>query len=261
MAKFTAGAGALDDLFTEGGGGGEGYDFAKMPIKVRINSLDNIIKYRAYGIYKEVDTFVAENPSTYNAKGFPQSNLTPWDKASEHYSQEAFDAEKKGATEKQVKDLRDMAYKFRGKERYLVGAIDLKTGAPVVLDLSRNQAQAVVTILKKNEKKLDKKAFEIEKSGTGTNTVVSTSPLDLDDLSGKELEAFEKAAEIGIDAEKMYGALYEADEKTQIDLLKDAKFDISLIGLEASERPSAHSEDPFAPGGGPIEISDEDLPF
>lgn len=256
MAKFTAGAGAMEDLFTEGGGGG--YDFAKMPVRVRITSLDNIIKYRAYGIYKEVDTFVAENPSTYNAKGFPQSNLTPWDKASEYYSNEAFRAEEKGATEKQVKDLRDMAYKFRGKERYLVGAVDLKTGEPVIIDLSRNQAQGVVTVLKKNEKKLDKKAFELEKSGTGTNTVVTTSPLDLDDLSAKELEAFEKAASVEIKLEEMYSALYEADEKTQIDLLKDAKFDVSLIGLDAKEAPS---NDEFSPGGNPVELDDDDLPF
>lgn len=253
MAKFTAGAGAMDDLFTEGGGNSEGYDFAKMPIKVRVTSLNNIIKYRAYGIYKEVDTFVAENPSQYNAKGFPQSNLTPWDKASEYYSNEAFAVEKRGGTEKEVKDLRDMAYKFRGKERYLIGAVDLKTGAPVVLDLSRNQAQGVVTILKKNEKKLDKKAFEIEKSGSGTSTVVSTSPLDLDDLTAKEMEAFEKAAEVEIDLEKMYGALYEADEKTQISLLTDAKFDVSLIGVTDD----APAEESAFPGG----VAEEDLPF
>lgn len=256
MAKFTTGDNAIDDLLKDNSGGSDAYGFAKYPIKVRFLSVkDQLMKYRAYGAYNEVDTFVADNPSVYNAKGYPQKNLTPWDIVSEAYSQRAFDAEEAGASKDEVKELRDLAYKYRGKERYMFGAIDLATGEPVLIDLTKNQAQIVYTAVKKAEAKLGKKAFEIEKTGSGKNTVVTCTALDLDDLTEKEAEAFEKAASAEISASEMYEALYEADAKEQIELLKQTKIDPAEFGLTV---PEEQGEEKPSEG---LEINDEDLPF
>jgi hypothetical protein len=125
------------------------------------------------------------------------------------------------------------AGKYRAKERYAFGFIDLETGEPIIVDLSRKQAQGVHAVITKYEKKLGKLAFELSKNGSSTSTVVSLSPvIDMDDdLTDKERENFAKQDEKMFDMTLFDGLLYEADEKQQIENLVAAGFDITLIGL------------------------------
>lgn len=252
MAKYQGGADALDALETEKGGSGIEFYSLKSgtSVKVRALGLRDMIRFRSYGIYKKVNSFVAEEPSTYSDKDYPKSNLTPWDKAFEYYSNLAFEEK----NEKVQKELRQEGRKYLGKDRYALGFVNLETGMPIIIDFSKKQARTVHGAMKKNEKKLDKKAFEIEKSGSGTDTVVSATPLDLDDLNEKEAKHF--AAQDGkeFDMELFDDVLYVADEQEQVELLAEGGFDVSLIGYSVGE------------GGAPApdkvgDIEDDDLPF
>lgn len=252
MAKYTGGADALEALETEKGGDMEFYSLRSgSSVKVRVMGLRDMIRFRSYGIYKLINSFVAENPSKYSDKDFPKSDFTPWDLAFNHYSDLAFEEE----NEKVQKELRAEGRKYIGKDRYALGFINLETGLPIIIDFSKKQAKSVHSVFKKNEKKLGTKAFEIEKSGSGTDTVVTATSLDMDDLSDKERKNFDKYEGKEFDMNLFDDILYVADEKEQVELLTQAGFDVSLIGysVEGDEGPpeGAKKED----------ISDDDLPF
>lgn len=91
MTKYTSGADALNALnaTNEGGGGGNSAEFASFKTgtvyKVRVMSAFDLIRFFSYGIYKKVNSFSAANPSTLNKNGFPESNLTSWDRAWKYY--------------------------------------------------------------------------------------------------------------------------------------------------------------------------------
>jgi hypothetical protein len=237
MAQFQSGADALNSLnaVNEGGNANKA-EFASFKTgtsyKVRILGTADLIRFYSYGIFKKVNSFVAKNPSTLNPKGFPVENLTPWDKAWKYYQDLAFAARDNGDT-KSEEDHRNNAYQYKAKERYALGFIDLATGEPIIVDLSKKQAQTVHAVIKKNEKKLGKVAFELSKSGQGQQTTVMLSLLfDLDDdLTEKERSNFEKYDGKEFDMALFDGLLYEADEKEMTENLVAAGFDISLIGL------------------------------
>lgn len=222
---------------TNEGGASNAAEFASFKsgttYKVRVLGAADLIQFHSYGIFKRVNSFSAKNPSKKNAKGFPVENLTPWDKAAEYYQKLSFAARDAG-DEKKARELSDQAYIYRAKQRFALGFIDLATGKPIIVDLSKKQAQAVHAVIKKNEKKLDKKAFELEKSGEGTGTVVMLSPTDLEDLTAEEQANFAKYDGQSFDMSLFDGLLYEADDAEQLQLLTQAGFDISLIGASAN---------------------------
>lgn len=250
LAKYQGGAEALEALETEKGGDMEFYSLRSgSSVRVRVMGLRDMIRFRSYGIYKQINSFVAENPSVYSDKDFPKSNHTPWDKAFDYYSQLAFDED----NEKVQKELRAEGRKYIGKDRYALGFIDLETGLPIIIDLSKKQAKSVHSVFKKNEKKLGTKAFEIEKSGSGTDTVVTATSLDMDDLTDKEAKNFAKYDGKEFDMNLFDDILYVADEKEQVELLEQAGFDVRLIGYQKDSE-----------GGPPpatTEVGDDDLPF
>lgn len=251
MTQFTSGADALNALnaVNEGGSAG-GAEFAPLKAnssyKVRVLGTDNLIRFYSYGIFKQINSFTAKNPSVKNARGFAESNLTPWDKAAKYYQDLKFKAEDAGDSANADKYGIE-ASKYRAKERYALGFVDLATGEPIIVDLSKKQAQGVMAVITKNVKKLDKVAFELSKQGAGTATTVMLSVIfDLDeDLTDKEREHFAKLDGQQFDMALFDGLLYEADEAEQIDNLVKAGFDPALIGLsKAPADASPDVEDP-----------------
>lgn len=237
MSKFQSGADALNSLnATNEGNGGSKAEFASFKsgtsYKVRVLGTADLIRFYSYGIFKKVNSFVAKNPSVRNAKGYPESNLTAWDLASKHYQDLAFKARDNGNVSAEEEN-RNLAYQFKAKERYAMGFIDLETGEPIIVDLSKKQAQGVHAVITKYEKKLGKLAFELSKSGQSTSTTVSLSPIiDMDeDLTDKERANFAKLDGQDFDMTLFENLLYEADEKEMTESLVAAGFDISLIGL------------------------------
>jgi hypothetical protein len=241
--QFKSGADALGALNATNDGGGSGAEFASFKsgtsYKVRVLGTANLISFYSYGIFKKVNSFVAKNPSVKNAKGFAESNFTPWDLAANYYGELRKKAEDAGNTAK-VDEYKAEAGKYRSKERFAFGFIDLATGEPIIVDLSKKQAQGVHAVITKYASKLGKLAFELSKNGSSTSTVVTLSPvIDMDeDLTDAERANFAKHDSKEFDMSLFDGLLYEADEKEMTENLVAAGFDIGLIGLSLGAQSS-----------------------
>lgn len=252
MSKYVGGLDALNELNKEEGSNNEA-TFTSFKtgstFKVKVLGTDNLIQFYSYGIFRVVNSFVAKNPSKKSAKGYPVDNLTPFDLAWLYHKNLSKDFSDKHGQE---------ASKYRCKQRFAVGFFDLSAGEPIIVDVSKPQAQAIFGTIKKYENKLGKLAFELSKQGSGTGTTVSLTPIiDMDeDLSDKERENFAKAPE-AFDMKLFEGLLYEADENEMIENLVKAGFDVSLIGLEAKRNGTADDVEPTID----IEDEDEELPF
>ena len=263
LSQFKKGAAALGTLTTEASSGSSS-EFAKFKsgttLKVRVKSAEDIMQYFGYSVYKRVNTFVAKNPSERNERGYVTGNPTPWDKAAEYYYAKAKAAEEAGASEDEVKKIRNEGYKFSGKERYAIGFHELESGEDIVIDFTRDQAKAVHATITKYAKKLDKIAFELTKTGASTDTKVALMPIiDMDeDLTEKERANFDKSIGQPFNDKLFDGLLFEADEKQQTENLVAAGFDITLIGLSIGAN-STQTNEEVTPVSD--EITEEELPF
>lgn len=259
--QVQTGADALNAL-NRSDDGGSSQEFASFKTGtsyvVKALGLADLITFYSYGIFKQVNSFVAENPSKKSANGFPVENLTPWDLAWKYH---------KDLSEEWTDAHGQEASKYRAKQRFAMGFIDLDTGKPLIVDVSRNQAQVIHGSIKANEVKLGRLSFKLSKQGEGTKTTVSLTPyvdvemvdklraaeIDIeDDLTAEQRKHFDNAPE-QFDVTLFDGMLFEADEDEQIRHLITAGFDVSLIGLEAPKKEAG--------GDVPIDIEDEDLPF
>lgn len=199
---------------------------------VKIINFGDFIGVQTYSIFKKVNTFVPKNPPTLSAKGFPIDNLTPFDKAWKFYQEQS---------QKFGDEMAKEASQYRIKPRFAIGFYDLDSKECIVIDFSKQQAKDVISIIQKNEKKLGKKAFELEKTGSGTSTKVLLSPLDLEDLTDSQAEAFENAPTEFNKAlfENLY---FEMSEEKMVEALQDIKFDVTKIGYTASA-PATSNDD------------------
>ncbi|MBO0602739.1 hypothetical protein I2483_13810 [Sporosarcina sp. E16_3] len=248
MTNYTTGADALSAL-NRTDDAGSGAEFASFKSGtsyfVKVLGTADLISFFSYGIFGKVHSFVAETPSKKSAKGYPIDALTVWDKAWKYHKDLSKDFNDAHGQE---------AGKYRAKERFAMGFFDLSTGEPIIVDVSKNQAQAIHGIITKNEKRLDKMVFELSKQGASTSTTVSLSPVMYpdEDLTDVQRANIAKAPE-AFDMALFNGLLFEADEQQQIDNLVQAGFDISLIGLTktaATETPVDNTK-----------VDIDDLPF
>src|SRR5690625_1542781 len=236
MTKYQAGADALNALNQTDEGEGSSAEFASFKSGTTYTDkalgTAELITFYSYGIYKQVNSFVPKNPWKKSAKGFPIKNLTPFDLA---WKYQADKSEEFGDKHSQA------AYKYRARQRFAMGFIDLDTGEPIIVDLSKNQAQAVHGVIKRVEKRLDRTPFELSKDGQGKSTTVSLTPLFPEDLDDKQTKNFEEAPK-EFDMRLFEGILYEMDDEEQIEKLIEVGFDVSLIGLEAPAKTEEASE-------------------
>ncbi|SER88263.1 hypothetical protein [Psychrobacillus sp. OK032] len=252
LSKYAAGLDALDALnaTNDGGNNAEFQSFKSgSTFYVKVLGTANLISFYSYGIFKQVNSFVAKEPSQKSKAGYPVADYTVWDRAWKYHKDLSADFSDHHGQE---------ASKYRAKQRFAMGFYDLTTGEPIIVDVSKAQAQAIHAVIVKNEKRLGKFAFELSKQGSGTTTTVSLSPvMDMDeDLTDAQRANFEKAP-AEFDMSLFDGLLFEADEAEQIKLLTQAGFDVSLIGLTNA----APNADPFAASSGPIDVDSESLPF
>jgi len=236
--KYQSGVDALNELNQSDEGGGSNAEFTPFKsgttITVKVLGTADLISFYSYGIFKQVNSFVAKNPSKKSQRGNPVEDLTPWDKAWKYHADKS---EEFGDHHSQE------AYKYKPKQRFALGFIDLDSGEPIIVDLSKNQAQAVHGEILKRQERLDQYAFELTKQGQSMNTTVSLSLIPvLDDLTDKQQKNFENAPE-EFDMSLFEGLLYEADEDEQIENLVRAGFDVNLIGLEAKAQEEGNTEE------------------
>src|SRR5690625_1447633 len=139
MTQFQAGADALTALNQKDSSGTDN-DMEFSPFTsgtsytVKVLGTADLISFYSYGIYRQINSFVAKNPSKKSRAGFPVENLTPWDKAWKYHADKSKEFGDKHSQE---------AYKYRPKERFALGFIDLDTGEPIIVDLSKKKARAV----------------------------------------------------------------------------------------------------------------------
>lgn len=240
---FTRGNTAIQSALSESGGnGGRASTFASFKsgssYKVRINSLDDVVGYEAASVFKVFDTTPVEKRSLYH-------------KAAELLYLDAKNAKDESTAEA----IRKQAYLVKPKPRYILAAIDLETGEKLYVDLTKNQAKAVIAVVQKKAKKLDSLAFELSKTGESTSTAVSLTQLDLEDeLDAKELENFEKSKGTEFADEDFEALLQYKGEDEQLDDLY--QFDRKLADRVAG-KPSVNA----SPTQTAEDIDESELPF
>lgn len=204
---FKKGASAIESATTEK------KDFSKAikslksgtSVKVRVPSTEDVVEVFMHSVY---EVFY----STPCVHGDLYDKAVQLLRADQKEAQDAKD-------EKLAELIGTHAYALSAKPRYLCGFIDLETGEPIIIDLSKKQVQGIITTIKKYEKKLDVLAFEISKTGTSQSTVVSFNPLMFldEDLTEKELKNFNESAGKQIDEEIYANCLYVKDEAEQVE--------------------------------------------
>ncbi|MFZ4454276.1 hypothetical protein [Salibacterium aidingense] len=232
---------AINALQDNGEGGGEGNEFS--PFKsgttytVRVLSTQDVVNAYVYGNYQnpKIHSFAAETPSKKSKKGYPVAEYTPFDLAWKYHKDLSEDFQDEHGKAASI---------YRPSSRFAMRFYDLDSGQPVIIDVSHNQAQSIYGVILKNEAKLDKKAFEIEKAGTSRSTTVTASPIDLDDLTEEQRKNFDEAP--AADELPSFADVFVTKTRDeQVDILREVGFDVSLIGLDASgtgEAPAADEE-------------------
>lgn len=201
-------------------------------LKVRVASVEDFIEYYAASVYKVFYTTPVEPGSLYQ-------------KAAAILYDDAKKAQDAGDDAK-YEELRNQAYTIKPKPRYLLGFISLADGQPIVVDLSKAQAKVIIAAIEKNAKKIDRKPFELAKDGKSTSTIVSLTPLDLEDLSDTEAKTFESSKDAKVPDDLYEKVLSVKSTDEQAEDLEKFGFDVSRLGIAS---------------GDPIEVSDDDIPF
>lgn len=192
------------------------------------------ISKAVYGIFKQTNSFVAESPSKKSARGYPIENYTPFDLAWKYYKDQSGDWQDELAQE---------AQKYQASTKTTVGFFDLDSGEPLMIEFTKNQADIIVEVISKNQKRLDQFAFELEKQGTGRNTVVSLTLVPImDELTEKQQENF-KTLPNEFNPELLEGLHYEMSDEEMIETLTKVGFDVSLIGFEAPKKGDESDEE------------------
>jgi hypothetical protein len=160
-------------------------------------------------------------------------------------------AGEKGTEE--YKKLDNLIKGLREKDKTLFGFFDLDSGKPLVIEMSRNQGDAFYLLMKKNESKLDRYAFELCKNNGGVNLLL----LPHEDLNEKQKENWEKTKDLEVDFNKIFEkAVFIKDEKYQLQELHKVGFDVRRIGYEPPDVEEEQEEKEQ-----PKPITPNDLPF
>lgn len=237
------GAGAIESALQEGNGNAKKAMFklnSGTSVKVRVPSVEDIVEVWIHSVF---DCFTST----------PCTRDDYYDMAVELLYSDA-----NSADEDTAKDIRKVAGLLRAKPRYLMGFINLDSGEPIIIDFSKKQAQGVLATIKKYEKRLDKLAFELSKTGKGQSTTVALNVLidPEEDLNDTQRKHFEESAGKQIPDEIYENCLYVKKPSEQLEDLRqfEHKYKVNLI--DRMNIDPAHLE-----AVAPIDISEEDMPF
>lgn len=234
------GRAAAESAMQEGGG----KDFSKALVsfksgteyKVRVPSTEDFVEFFNHSVFK-----VFYSCPCTKKDGEPDL----YDSAVDLLYKDAEKAKKAGK-EKEAEELRNKAYQLKAKPRYLFGFYNLEDGQPIIVDVSKKQAQVIISSIDKFYKKIGKTAFELSKSGSGQSTTVSLLPvLDLDDLSDKERKNFEETKDKEFPEELYEKVLRIKPIEEQVEDLKNFGFDVGRLGIQDEEvTPIENETDP-----------------
>ncbi|SFX48123.1 hypothetical protein SAMN04487866_10935 [Thermoactinomyces sp. DSM 45891] len=197
-----------------------------------------VSSYKAHNVYNVFNT----TPCTKEA-----GQIDLYDLACDSLYQEAESLKRSGASDSEVKLVRDRAYAVKAKTRYLLGAVNLDGKQPIVLDFTSNQGKEIMTLMKKQAKKLDRYPFFISKSSEGKVSldIVLYDPEedDEDALTPQQRKNFEETKGFEFDDNLFDKVLRVNSTEQQIEDLRKFGFDVSRIGIGSPEVESDSSPD------------------
>lgn len=177
--------------------------------KVRVPSLEEVAEIYTHSVFGVFNTCACTKDDYY-------------DKAVEAL----YVLANKEADETKKKDLKEKAYALKAKPRYFFGFINLEDGLPMVIDLSKKQAQGIHNVIMKNEKRIGSMPFEISKADGGS---VTLNMMFEDDLTTEEAAHFKASEGKEIPLEAYEGSVWKRQPEEQLLDLKKFGFDTSLI--------------------------------
>lgn len=146
---------------------------------------------------------------------------------------------------KRSKDLWTIAKKLEPKMRMQFGFFDLTTGEPFIVEMSQKHGEALLSQIKKYANKSGEMAFELERTGAGSDTGYSLSPV-MDELEEEELENFELTATQEFDVEQYKNIRYFKNENQQQEdvnrFLDVMNIDLEKLVAENNERPENNEQ-------------------
>lgn len=108
------------------------------------------------------------------------------------------------------------------RKRYLFVFADMATGELRALDVSKNQAKKLIADIEEYKEDLDSLAFNLKKSGEGTNTGYSLNPIIK--MKGDDSEKFEACSGLEVTDEYLNTVLTPRSLELQVKTLKEAGF-------------------------------------
>ncbi len=210
---------------------------------VRVPSVNDFVEYFSHGVFK---VFY----SSTCTKTVGKEDL--YCKAATLLYEDANKA-KSGGDEELAKEIRQQAYQLKAKPRYLFGFFNVEDGEPILIDVSKKQAQALITAIDKYETRINSMPFEISKTGTGTGTTVSLFPM-LESLRDKQQKNFDETIDRVFPEDLYSKVLYAKEESKQVEDLVAFGFDVNRLGIEIDDTDSVTPvDDP--------DFNDDDIPF
>ena len=110
------------------------------------------------------------------------------------------------------------------RQRFLFVFGDLATGELRCLDVSKNQAKALISSLQEYSEDINELCFNLKKTGSGTNTAYSLSPVLK--MKGDEPAQFDALAELEVTDEYLSTVLAPRPFETQVKILSEAGFPV-----------------------------------
>ena len=108
------------------------------------------------------------------------------------------------------------------RKRYLFVFADMSTGELRALDVSKNQAKKLIADIEEYREDLDSLAFNLKKTGEGTNTGYSLNPIIK--MRGDDEEKFEACAGLEVTDEYLNTVLTPRTTELQVKTLQEAGF-------------------------------------
>ena len=116
---------------------------------------------------------------------------------------------------------------------------DMTTGELRALDVSKNQAKQLIAGIEEYKDDLDTLAFNLKKTGEGTNTTYTLNPIIK--MKGNDQEQFDACEGLKVTVEYLNTILTPRTAELQVKTLKEAGFPVEKYFPEISIESTANS--------------------
>ncbi|MCI9110194.1 hypothetical protein [uncultured Clostridium sp.] len=125
------------------------------------------------------------------------------------------------------------------RKRYLFVFADMTTGELRALDVSKNQAKQLIAGIEEYKDDLDTLAFNLKKTGEGTNTTYTLNPIIK--MKGNDQEQFDACEGLKVADEYLNTILTPRTAELQVKTLKEAGFPVEEYFPEISIESTSNS--------------------